>query len=450
MKRLFFTLLFALPLFANHPVVLQPVAPTSNDPIEFQIATYCGGETLSTTRVGSVIKIEVSTFAVPCDPPIQFIRATRIDPLPPGRYRVEVFEQGVDFVYATREFFVRSGEAKTLEVHPSVLPAGADENSHTRMRINRTNFQSICSGTCDGVTIRVGGVVVTDAKTDANGIYAWFTPPPREEPGLVDIELQYGDAIERHAFAVAYTNRLDASLYERILFPVLDDLRGANGSHWVSEVVFANPNFWYADLGPNIAPISCVTSPCGTDRLSPNSYTSYYGGDFPHGALLIAPRDDANALSFSLRVRDISRVADTYGTQIPVVRERDMQRNTTLVLPDVPRDPKYRVKLRVYAIEPYGSDPLHSWVHIVNAATGAEKTESVEYAPGESIVEPAYAELDLPAGTEGERSAIYIEPAFNTLTWAFVTITNNETQQVTIVTPSGGGRDMPCFTCREP
>jgi hypothetical protein len=445
MKQLIIALFLAVPLFANQPVVLEPPAPTSKDPIEFQITVLCGGTTLSTNRVGSVIKIEIEALDVLCSPPIQTVHAMRIDPLPPGRYRVEIFKSHLDGVYATREFFVRSA-TKTLDVHPSVLPV--NQTSLPRVRIQRPDYGMLCHGTCPGVTVRVGGVAATDVRADELGIGVWFTPPAHSNPELVDIDIQYGDAIQKYEHAIAYAQPDDPSLYERILFPVLDEVRGVNGSHWISEAAVANPNRWYVENANNIQPIVCLTFPCGTQRLAPVAYSSFAGAGYPRGALLLVPREEASTLSFSLRVRDTSRVKETFGTQIPVVRERDMQR-TTLALLDVPRDPAYRVKLRLYVVQPYGEETPHSWLHIWNPATRTFEMLSATYELPRVDDRPGYVEIDLPPGAVGDRSAIYIEPAFNTRSYAFATITNNETQQVTIITPSGEG-STPCFHCREP
>jgi hypothetical protein len=55
---------------------------------------------------------------------------------------------------------------------------------------------------------------------------------------------------------------------------------------------------------------------------------------------------------------------------------------------------------------------------------------------------PWYAELDLSPGAENERVNVYVSiGGYESPAWAFASVTNNETQQVTIVTANGeGGR----------
>jgi len=52
----------------------------------------------------------------------------------------------------------------------------------------------------------------------------------------------------------------------------------------------------------------------------------------------------------------------------------------------------------------------------------------------------------LPSGAEDEFVDIYVTPYFSLSAWAFVSVTNNETQQVTIVTPDGEGGEA-CVVC---
>jgi hypothetical protein len=58
---------------------------------------------------------------------------------------------------------------------------------------------------------------------------------------------------------------------------------------------------------------------------------------------------------------------------------------------------------------------------------------------------PGYAQIDFstrfPTASQYSRLRIEIEPlAGTTRYWAFVSITNNETQHVTLVTPESGGK----------
>ena len=62
---------------------------------------------------------------------------------------------------------------------------------------------------------------------------------------------------------------------------------------------------------------------------------------------------------------------------------------------------------------------------------------------------PWSAEVDLFPGEAGERRNLYVNVPAGTTAWAFATVTNNKTQEVTIVRPSGTGGE-PCLPCLIP
>jgi len=260
--------------------------------------------------------------------------------------------------------------------------------------------------------------------------------------GLYDVFLRRGD-VQLSSPAAVYVfdeERADPSVFERILFPVLDSVSGANGSSWVSEAIVSNPKPWFVENFNSVLPIVCVLFPCG-ERLSPRLQFAFPGMSFPQGVALLASRGEAADLGFSLRVRDVSRDADGFGTEIPVVREKNMQRNTTITLLGVPRDPRYRVRVRMYAFEPFFFPNAQLW-RVVIVKPGGARAEQFLEVPRECAGcagSPVYADLDLPAGAKDEFSTIYIDPPTESFAWAFATVTNNATQQVTIVTPNGEG-----------
>jgi hypothetical protein len=421
---------FALTLAAEQRVAVHPPGPTSVTPIELHIPVTCFAPGTTVERVGSVIKVALVTAHL-CDPPSTFSYITYLDPLPPGEYRVEVRTPGVEGLYASTKFVVRDGSPRPFAVHPFAIrsaPAGL------RMWILPVNGGAVCDGTdCSAVHVRVGNAAVTGLV--AATAEATFDAPALA-PGLYDVTVQRGDVVTTLPAAVySFGDDADISVFERVLFPVLADVAGANGSQWIAESVIANPEPWAIDNFNNVTPIICVLSPCG-ERLSARSQTKFSRGFYPHGVALLTPRPEAPLLALALRARDTSRAAQGFGTEIPVVREEDMLRNTAITLLDVPRDPRYRVKVRMYAFEPFyfpndvqGRITIGSDTHVVNYSR--ECTTCPE--------EPAYAELDVAPGAEGQFSTIYVQAPAESFGWAFATVTNNVTQQVTVVTPNGKG-----------
>jgi hypothetical protein len=229
---------------------------------------------------------------------------------------------------------------------------------------------------------------------------------------------------------------------------------GVGGSQWRTETTIANPNPWYVENGNAIAAGTCVipqAGPCG-ERLVPFDAVKTLGGDYPHGVALLAPRPEASALSFHLNVRDVSHAADNFGSEVPVVREHEFARGGVATLLDVPRDPRYRVKVRVYAFDDRGLDAQTAFGSVRITRTGVAGVELVSVPLARSCsgascyTTPLYGELDLPAGTADDRVnlSVHVGDA-RTWTTAFASVTNNATQQVSIVSANGA---TTCLLCR--
>jgi hypothetical protein len=160
----------------------------------------------------------------------------------------------------------------------------------------------------------------------------------------------------------------------------------------------------------------------------------------------------AAQLTFASKIRDLSRHEQSAGTEIPVIRE-DRMSAAPLYLLNVPVEPGFRDMLRIYAL-PEVDDPevevsyyerLDEF-YVDNASHVPLRTERVRlrtFAPiGEHRLDPSLAEI---SGIEAlpeiaGKNALWIEvkpitPGLRI--WAFVSITNNTTQQVTLVTPGG-------------
>jgi hypothetical protein len=124
-----------------------------------------------------------------------------------------------------------------------------------------------------------------------------------------------------------------------------------------------------------------------------------------------------------------------FGTEIPVVREREMT-SRSLDLVAVPTDSRFRRTLRIYA-----TGPTFLWVNFTDGAETFQRT--VTLAAGGDGFEPAYAELsDFPTFASGAKQATVTIEAPPTASpfpqppyWAFISVTNNDTQVITTITP---------------
>lgn len=263
---------------------------------------------------------------------------------------------------------------------------------------------------------------------------------PPHAPGLVDVSAHMSGLPELEAAdAFLYTSTIVAPStdYARMLVPLTAyDLHGANGSLWRSELTVLNDSDHSVTLVPE-----ATYAPHRTAQVRLESRAG--GLD---GAFVYVPRDLGERFAMQLRARDVSSEAEGWGTEVPVVHEDQFAQVVHLL--DVPTDPRYRATLRIYG------DPAltHAQVTVFDD-DGPIDDRVVALQPGDSDSRgfnenPPYAQLDpltpaVRAASAGQPVRIRIiamppeEGDFVGLprTWAFASITNNETQQVTTVTP---------------
>jgi hypothetical protein len=442
-RRFLLLLAFVLPLAAQTPrgVTIEPAAPNASDAVTIRIPLYCPSENPVVTREGSIIRIDLTgpPDGCPVDPPLLVEQIVTIGSLPAGSYTVEVYSsEDRNTPYARGTFAV--GPA-AIELYPFAIPANL-ESGITVVIPYSEELLEICLDAPGCRQASVGGITVP--LRFRGDLELEFTAP-QHAPGFVDIVLTNGTKTITSKNALYYFDRNaapDPQVFERILFPVMFDAPGAVGSHWRTEAVIANRRPWAIETFNDIQPIVCVTYPCG-ERLAPHSRAAWVGGNYPAGVALIASRNDAEHLAFSLRARDVSRVSESFGTEVPVVREAQMF-DGTITLLDVPLDPRYRVKVRVYAFAE-GEARL----------TGLAAPQTFELrrpqcsGPAACAAIPAYTAIDLAPGAADQRVNLYIDAPPGTKAWAFASVTNNETQQVTTVTPDGIG-GIPCAPCTTP
>lgn len=430
--------------------ITNPRIPYAGQPISIVFSDACAGPAITNPvqRNGNMIRVNIAH--APCNPPIVQRVEVGIGTLPPGSYTVGVFAS--DEIVAAGDFRVLAVDEQPFFIYPSSVPAGATTSPLPVLLETNTDYLLCQPPDC---TVRVGGVIA-QKTLDGHGELT-ITPPPLPA-GLYDVTVDSVLGRLTVPGGLYYFDRTappDPLYFERILFPVLFNAPGANGSLWRTEAVISNPKRWfletYNDITPSVLPFVCVDYPCG-ERLAPASKLRFDGGNYPRGVALITPRREADTLAFALRVRDVSRVAETYGTEIPVVREADMYKDVAITLLDVPVDPRYRVRVRIYAFDANdgatGTINGHDALKRVVTVQPFALTRSCEGVV-ECAAVPWSAELDLIPGAQGERRNLYVHVPAGTTAWAFATVTNNKTQEVTIVRPSGTGGE-PCLPCLTP
>jgi hypothetical protein len=231
--------------------------------------------------------------------------------------------------------------------------------------------------------------------------------------------------------------------YERVLIPlfVSGSLPGAFGSLWTTQltvrnesddsVVVTNLPIGLCGLCPPSEPRSTFSLPLFVHN--PNAGTFLYIGS-----------PGAGKVTFTLRVQDVSRQAQTWGTAVPVVRERDVH-SDTLQLLDIPTDRRFRTTLRVYDFDTPDNRSVRLRIYALNGNTPLVDTTLTLQGPRQDYPSfpdrPASAMIgDLvtafPQLVIAGRLRIVIDSVTSGVRfWAFVSVTNDETQHVTVIAP---------------
>ena len=275
---------------------------------------------------------------------------------------------------------------------------------------------------------------------------------PAHAPGTIDVTVSVTGEVPvvvKNGFT--FTGGPESS-YEKVLLPIHVEgtLDGAYGTKWSTD-------FWIRNSGSepvHIAPWCPSGQPClpvvpPRITLEPKkSIHNLPAGFAPPGGnpsvILYMSRPASRDVSFGLRFADVSRSALNTGAEVPVIRENEMLHRAA-ELHNVPMGHTARVMLRIYDIAYTSSQfrvTLHRQseqdepaLHSVTLTTATAQTGDFRSAA-------AYAQFDVTALLELDDrewpEAVRIE--LTPLTpgsrwWGFASITNNQTQLTTLVTP---------------
>ena len=345
--------------------------------------------------------------------------------LPVGSYTVIAVSEraGVVTERARATLIVRDSE--TVLLWPYAVPVTGGRIGILNLGVVQGNMVTI-----DGVTAPVGGP--TEAPPS-------FQAPPHA-PGAVDVIVDLGTTTVTAKAALIYYDPTssDSATFEPILFPVSFQGPGALGSQWVTENFISWTTFFRDPL------------PCCASVIAGNSPQLLNNAN-PWGIVLYAIRGTADSLHLASRIRDTSRQAETAGTEVPVVRERDFRSRLSFI--NVPVNSRYRVMLRLWAIgdDPFGNNPqfvasapVTLPAPLLPPAPVPFQAISMARIPGTAMWFGSIDVTSLLTRTPANPNTLQVYPtayrsdavplAFPRI-WGMLSITNNDTQQVTIVSP---------------
>lgn len=324
----------------------------------------------------------------------------------------------------------------------SVTPSSGPVTGGTQVTIKGSGFSDVCAPpkACPVKSLNVyfrTDLAASSTLIDAQTIVAVTAPHLPERAAVTVCQLD-GCAWLPDAFTFVGD---PGEAFDRILLPIyLPPTPGAFGSEFVTWF-----EMWNKENGPDVMvygvphvcpPILCVPPP---DPRSPYTLIHSSNATFIQpfegtpGRIVFVAKERASAVAATLRVYDRSRVSSTLGTEIPVVHDRDFHADTIALL-GVPLDSRFRNTLRIYSATPAETD--------VKVTIG-DSTSVVHLAPGADLFQPATATFTaFPPPLSGGSDAgfvtrrVTIEPLVaGTRIWAFISVTNNETQQITVISP---------------
>jgi hypothetical protein len=300
-------------------------------------------------------------------------------------------------------------------------------------------------------TLVTFGEVTVTPRSESNTQIVVVTPPHAKGP--VDVKVQTGDGrstIKPNIFLFTETGETQ---YERVLLPIYLEapVAGSQGSLWKTDL-------WLRNHGTE--PLLLAPWPCPADGVCPavfpntkvlepketlHNLTPFFRLPPANpGRLLYVQASQAKNVDFNLRTLDASRDALNAGTEVPVVRESEL-RTSTIHLINIPISSLFRQTLRIYDTAP---SPSRFNVRVYEFTQGRGGTllasatvEATTDETGDFRDLPSFGQIaDLSSlfVTNGSDSAVRVEVEPQTsgsLFWAFVSVTNNATQHVTLVTP---------------
>lgn len=287
---------------------------------------------------------------------------------------------------------------------------------------------SLAAGTNAPLEVRLTTSAASELVTHA-GVFA---VQPHLDPNLSNEQVW-------RTFSVG-----DAANWRRILLPLTaTDVAGANGSLWKSELsaVIESP-------GITTVPDGCggLEDPCARPPVNKlfDIRNEFYADEFGSQFLYVA-REDAAKLKVATRVYDASKSGETAGAFIPSARDDDFSAEGFSLIA-IPVGTEFRSTLRIYEynatdggvvdIALFGDDADQPFYRgSLQLASWPLETLTTALLPSH----PAMVQVDLssliPAGRYS-RVRVQARPQEDGMKlWGFVSITNNTTSHVTVVTP---------------
>lgn len=413
--RLFLALsLLATTLSAAVPNVwFDPPNPTSATPVTAHFTLIgCPPTSVTTARHGRVIDIVLDQPQ--CLVAQQFDEAVDLGAVPAGVYDVVVSPKQLLLLLAEGTLVVRDA-APPFDVVPNVVPTTGGQ-IHLR---GSSNLCNCVAGVCEPFIVTIGGQTATVVSATQTDI---VVNAPPHDAGVVDVTLDRPSAVSTATAALDYflpNSTPDIVFFEPVLFPAWVTGAGAFGSQWRTDASLRNDN---DSALPALPPL--FNAPA-------HSTATLAAANAPSGVVMWTARQFAPRVYFDVLARDLTRQAEALGTEIPVAREHDLyDRPFSIML--MPTDSKYRVALRLFRIDGGGS--VHVRIFTMTGDTLLVDTD-VALTDGSAAIADLVAAYPPQLAGKGPLRIEVDGKTSQRVTYALVSVTNNDTQHVTVIAP---------------
>lgn len=295
---------------------------------------------------------------------------------------------------------------------PTITPSSGLTRGGELVDIRGTNLLAAgCPGPACPTLVTFGGNFATIVFNTAEEM---IVVAPPHAAGPVDVVISVGGA-SPVVVPCGFTFQAPAATESvRFLLPIAGNTSGALNTTWRTDVSVTNENAVPVTIaGATVQPLTTKTA-----LLS--SLTQFVD----------IPRELSDGVTISVRVHDTTHDADNRGVDIPVVPPSQFRKS--VILAGLPSDPRYRMLLRIYGYGGAGS----AVVRVRDAGTGALLEQLTAELVGSA---PSYAQVPLNTSAAAVRTVeVTTAGRADPPIWAFVSVTNNITQQVTLVTPRIG------------
>jgi hypothetical protein len=356
----------------------------------------CPSKTPVVTVGASRIDLVFPRSQTPCPAVITPFSATvNFGLLPAGVYDVSAYISTTDFPYVLGATRLVVRDVTTFTISPAVGRIG----THVTIA-GKEPFD------VEPLHVFFGGVEAPVVRRIDDKTIEVTAPSVPAGPVSVVVESVMGGRREAPAaFTFVSPIELDPDpfTYTQLLFPIDFAGPGAFGSVWTTENYFET-----SDGGEKKLPVLGIAS----------------------GRVVTVLRSEF--VSANSRVKDLSRSALTAGTEVPVVRETDFRERLRLL--DIPTGANLRALLRVWTRD---ERVTTFTLNIDQIPTFAPQLVPMRPAEGDGGLFFNYGTFDLTSFLHSPIEHLDLSAGVpqGTRIWGMISITNNDTQQVTIVSP---------------